>query len=290
MPALKPRSALLRMVDSDLEDESSDLSLAVKSRVAATTIMAPKKRGRPAGSTNKVTKPAQKSTSCRTSGRLAAAAAEEIQQSPQALSDGSNEQRTGTKDTTPDVEEKPKRGRPRTTKAATKSTDIEHENEAAVIHDAPPQPSVPSTRGRPGRKPASAKTEIPETQLPNAMDVDEEGPDELEELPSRPSSGSSNVTARGSASSPLKSQPAADADMNDSALRRRLGELTRKHEALETKYRQLQEVGTREAERNFDRFKKQADERAQSESTSGQLHVNSCMLTGPCGSLEGANR
>ena len=266
------------MVDSDLEDESSDFSLAAKPRVAATTAMPPKKRGRPAGSVNKVTKPAQKSASRRTSGRLAAAAADEIQESPQALSDRSNQQnargrRKTAKDTTPDAEDKPKptRGRPRTTKAAAKPADVEHEDEDTIADDAPSQPPPPKVRGRPGRNPAAAKTEIPETQLPTEMDVDEEEPDELDELPSRPSSGSSNAPVRGTAFSPVKSQRPADMDMSDSTLRRRLGELTKKHEALEAKYRQLQEVGTKEAERNFDRFKKQADERAQSESTPHQL-------------------
>ncbi|CAI4219871.1 unnamed protein product [Parascedosporium putredinis] len=52
-------------------------------------------------------------------------------------------------------------------------------------------------------------------------------------------------------------------DTSDVSLRRKLGELSKKHEILESKYRHLQEVGAREAERNFDRLRKQAEERAQ---------------------------
>lgn len=70
-----------------------------------------------------------------------------------------------------------------------------------------------------------------------------------------------------------------DVDMSDPSLRRRLGELTKKYDALEAKYRQLQEVGTKEAERNFDRLKKQADERAQSESALFQLQTVRHTLT-----------
>ncbi|MBE3044452.1 hypothetical protein IMZ48_18160 [Candidatus Bathyarchaeota archaeon] len=261
------------MVDSDLEDESSDLFLAVKPRVPATATMPPKKaRGRPPGTANKVTKPAQKTTSGRSSGRLADAVADEIQETPEALEKNNQPKgrgrRKAAKDATPEEEEKPKptRGRPRATKAAAKPAAIEHEDEDTLSYDTPPQPPAPKPRGRPGRKPAAVKTEIPETQMPEEMDLDDEEHDELEELPSRPSSGSSNAPARGAAPSSVKNQRDVDVDMSDLSLRRRLGDLTKKHEALEAKYRQLQEVGTREAERNFDRFKKQADERAQSES------------------------
>lgn len=44
-------------------------------------------------------------------------------------------------------------------------------------------------------------------------------------------------------------------------LRRKLGEMTQKYEALELKYRDLREVAVKEAERNFDRLRKQSEER-----------------------------
>lgn len=304
----------MRMVDSDLEDDLSDFSVATKPRVAATPTMPPKKRGRPAGSANKVTKPAQKSTSHRSSGRLAAAAAAEIQETPQAPSDQlkGRGRRKEDQDTVPDIAEKskPARGRPRGAKAATKPMDVEKEDgiliaqhatpqqptpklkgrpgrkaaaaktdipetqqpeDDTIAHDATPQQPAPKTRGRPGRKPAAAKVEIPATELPKGMDIDEEEHDELEQLPPRPSSGSSNAPGRGAVPSSVRSQRVVDVDMGDPSLRRRLSELTEKYETLEGKYRQLQEVGTKEAERNFDRFKKQAGERAQSEPAFHQL-------------------
>ncbi|SPO05068.1 uncharacterized protein DNG_07753 [Cephalotrichum gorgonifer] len=288
MPAAKPRAALMRMVDSDLEDESSVFSVADKPKAAATPIMPAKKpRGRPAGTTNKVTKPAQKSASLRTSGRLGAVAIAEIQESPEVLSKDCSQQnvqgrRKGANDIVPDTAEKrkPTRGRPRGKKAVVESVDIGHkeeegegeeEEDTIAMGIESPEPA-PRPKGRLGRNPKSAKTEIPATQLPEDMDVDEEEYDELDELPSRSSTESARApVTRGTVPSSVKSQRTVDVDAGDPSLRRRLGELTKKYEALESRYRQLQEVGTKEAERNFDRFKKQADERAQ---TSKELISN----------------
>ncbi|EPE08335.1 chromosome segregation protein [Ophiostoma piceae UAMH 11346] len=49
---------------------------------------------------------------------------------------------------------------------------------------------------------------------------------------------------------------------DDASVRRRLGELTKKYDTLEARYRDLKEIGVKEAERNFDRLKKQGEERA----------------------------
>ncbi|KAK3503064.1 chromosome segregation protein Csm1/Pcs1-domain-containing protein [Neurospora crassa] len=53
----------------------------------------------------------------------------------------------------------------------------------------------------------------------------------------------------------------AGARTDDPELRRKLGELTQKYEALELKYKDLREVAVKEAERNFDRLRKQSEER-----------------------------
>lgn len=62
----------------------------------------------------------------------------------------------------------------------------------------------------------------------------------------------------------VRSRPTTTADVEetDSSLRRRLGDLTKKYDALETKYRDLREIGVKEAERSFDRYKKQSEDRA----------------------------
>ncbi|KAI9844829.1 MAG: hypothetical protein M1837_005247 [Sclerophora amabilis] len=47
----------------------------------------------------------------------------------------------------------------------------------------------------------------------------------------------------------------------DPAVRRKLGEMTRKFQNLDLKYRNLREVGVKDAEINFDKLRKQAEER-----------------------------
>ncbi|KAF2091407.1 hypothetical protein K490DRAFT_13255, partial [Saccharata proteae CBS 121410] len=48
-------------------------------------------------------------------------------------------------------------------------------------------------------------------------------------------------------------------------LRRKLGDMTKKFENLDMKYQNLREVGLRDAETNFTKFKKSADERAKAQ-------------------------
>jgi uncharacterized protein (DUF342 family) len=51
-----------------------------------------------------------------------------------------------------------------------------------------------------------------------------------------------------------------DIDTDETTLRRRLGELTKRYESLENRHKDLREVGVKEAERNYDRLKKQSEE------------------------------
>ena len=50
----------------------------------------------------------------------------------------------------------------------------------------------------------------------------------------------------------------------DPATRRKLGEMTKKFENLDLKYRNLRDVGVKEAEANFEKLKKQSEERTRS--------------------------
>jgi hypothetical protein len=56
----------------------------------------------------------------------------------------------------------------------------------------------------------------------------------------------------------------SDTERSDPAVRRKLGEITKKYENLHLKYQDLREIGLKEAERNFERLKKQSDERTKS--------------------------
>lgn len=69
------------------------------------------------------------------------------------------------------------------------------------------------------------------------------------------------------------------AGSDDASVRRRLGELTKKHDTLEARYRDLKEIGVKEAERNFDRLKKQGEDRAKGRSTPFPVYFTGLLLT-----------
>ena len=110
---------------------------------------------------------------------------------------------------------------------------------------------------------------IPETQ-PVPMDVDnsvfpEDNEDAVPQSVFRPT-----VNPRGSPRTrqgPLARRRAGSASdtertVGDPAVRRKLGELTKKFENLDLKYRNLREVGIKEAEANFEKFKMSSDAKA----------------------------
>ncbi|KAL8372367.1 hypothetical protein RB595_001932 [Gaeumannomyces hyphopodioides] len=177
------------------------------------------------------------------------------------------------------------RGRPRAGAAAASGAKRPATRDAPEpVEEAPEPAPVPARRGRKPAAGAKAKTaaaaaaaagredetlEIPETQQApeECMDVDvtedeATGPligDELTEI--SPLQSPPGPAVRHPSISPTKIKSTMDLDESDSSLRRRLGELTRKHDALEAKYRDLREIGVKEAERTFERFKKQTEER-----------------------------
>jgi hypothetical protein len=53
---------------------------------------------------------------------------------------------------------------------------------------------------------------------------------------------------------------ASDTERSDPALRRKLGDMTKKFENLNVKYQDLREIGLKEGERNFERLRKQTEE------------------------------
>ena len=63
-------------------------------------------------------------------------------------------------------------------------------------------------------------------------------------------------------------------------MRRKLGEMTKKYENISIKYQDLREIGLKEAERNFERLKKQSEERTAGEFSTARMrmcvNMNSC--------------
>jgi hypothetical protein len=107
---------------------------------------------------------------------------------------------------------------------------------------------------------------IPETQVP-MMDVSDYGDGEVGEptpipfayrttmAPSVTQSMQTSMLRRRAGSS-------SETERSDPAVRRRLGELTVQLEKLDLRYRNVREIGIKEAERNFERLKRQSEESA----------------------------
>jgi hypothetical protein len=136
---------------------------------------------------------------------------------------------------------------------------------ASVPEDSQEQPSPsPHPRAK-GRR---AEPEVEETQ-----EADEPAAELVDEtiLPDEPASNRyitspvKNARARASLlrhppdASPRKRKLGETEQSGDPELRRRLGELSKKHDALEVKYRNLREIGIIEANANMDKLRKQCE-------------------------------
>ncbi|KAI1170476.1 chromosome segregation protein Csm1/Pcs1-domain-containing protein [Nemania sp. FL0916] len=167
-------------------------------------------------------------------------------------------------------EPKPGRGRRKGSKAQ-KIPTPDDEDELSQVQIEPTAPE-PVKRGRKPKVPVEAEIpetqqaeiEIPETQYADAADMNSEdeptgnpSTHRQQEIPSVQRHLPRSMVIPG-----RRPVSASDSEMSDPTLRRRIGDLTRKHDVLEVKYRDLREIGIIEAERNFDRLKKQSEERA----------------------------
>ncbi|KAK3318673.1 chromosome segregation protein Csm1/Pcs1-domain-containing protein [Apodospora peruviana] len=182
--------------------------------------------------------------------------------------------------------------------AVPKATTRGRPKKTAAAGEAKPEPPVRAAQR--GRKAMTKKheaveeaeeedeTEIPETQQPQDLEEasrvelsepedDDDNDDnrgvEQEEPPIVPRGSRRNASAAPQAlPSPTKrrpiygssASPSKDGGGDGPALRRRLGEMTQKYEALELRYRDLREIAVREAESNFDKLRKQGEEKSKS--------------------------
>ncbi|KAK4238630.1 hypothetical protein C8A03DRAFT_14914 [Achaetomium macrosporum] len=278
MSKASARSHLLGLVDSDSEDGFGESALEV-ARLAAVAhpqqkrTMPPTRRAKASRQpANRVTKPAPKaSTSRRRSSDQLAAVAEEAT--------------TGGRASAPSKGFGRGRGRRRAAAVEQEEEDTTMTEAPAPAAATPPATKQKGSRGRPkkvvvdaetqpaggarrGRKTAAKNTEveveevseIPETQQPDA--TQNGGNDGQEDLTDLPVSQTPARVGAGRGSAPVLSSVSkrplhtSSPDKSEPALRRRLGEMTQKHENLEHKYRDLKEIAIKEAERNFDKLKK----------------------------------
>ncbi|KAF2098485.1 hypothetical protein NA57DRAFT_75730 [Rhizodiscina lignyota] len=144
---------------------------------------------------------------------------------------------------------------------------------------APKSSSNATSRGKKSKREPSTEPQphrlIPETQ-PDPMDI-EPSIDEVTEIPIEPAptravpcapSRSRDVRHTSMVRQPSvpRSRAGSVSDperrTHDPALRRKLGEITKKFENLDLKYKQLKDIGTRDAESNFEKLRKSTEQRA----------------------------
>lgn len=288
-------AALLGLVESDEEEDILVEEAAVVSK------MAPARKPR-ATAANRVTKPPQNATR-RTGGRPTAdtdtvtkaparkALAEKPSNVQEKSAPGKGNKRPAAEDiasaiddeqdeVSMDIGARPKasRGRPR----AAKVPRISNDEEVSTVDQSEPSARPPARRGR--KPKAQVETPPKELEIPETQPVEYEVPEtqpvettelsveeygQIEDLPSHNPPGISSVQRlqpHNLFSTSRRAIPASDSELHEPSMRRRVGDLTRKYENLEAKYRDLRELGVKEAERNYDRLKKQSEERANSES------------------------
>jgi hypothetical protein len=300
MPKAKQgHSTLSGLVESDSEDAQFLDVMPTPDSAAENRPPGKKARGRPKIAPTKVTK--AKAPTRRTSGRLTAKAKANTTASTKnkrpALADKTNQQYASE---TEEVEDSDlnedvvmddqdmedsiiavKQVKPKATKKATTTgrrkavKEISHTNHTIDANT----PEASKLDSRVTKKRGPSKKEIPahpspekvvlETQVP-PMDID--GDAEEDEIVEQTITKTVQNAARAHSNSRPR-QPsvqrrragsASDTERNDPALRRKLGEVTKKYENLHLKYQDLREIGLKEAERNFERLKKQSEERTKS--------------------------
>ncbi|PHH52559.1 hypothetical protein CFIMG_005827RA [Ceratocystis fimbriata CBS 114723] len=290
--------------DSEHEDDLSNMSVTRpapkrKTRTATTTATktnkapekqpapespaesAPKRRGRPPAMTkggNKVQKSVAKPTRAMSSRTKQALADEATLASETSTMSAQGKTRRGKAVATQDaiIEDEyedmmdmsdtqpmaPKRGR-------------QPKKKVVIVDPSVDAPPAKKPRGRPANKPPiepEPETELEESQMDEPTETMEGKDDDVTQAlsippsPPQPPAKAAPVSILRGKKRPVPVD--ADSGSGEVALRRKLGEMNTKFESLEAKYATLRDIGIKEAERNYDKLKKQSEERAQ---TSTQL-------------------
>lgn len=289
---MAPRTASHRAAESESEDDLAAAAAisSVENRRAAQNTLTATKFGK-ALRRNSTTKAPTK--------RKAPAA----KQSRQALKDRTNHPEGSDNEDQDNADgadmehedPKPKVKRARTTAATKKKAPTRAAAEAEDVEDAAqPAPVAKKTRGKKRAPSPEPPRVIPETQQdPEQMeDVSHtiEEADDIEPEPApvarqpnghssrqrstsvqpQPSrAGARSVSAQPGRPGPRERSGSVSGTERerrggDPELRRKLNDMTRKHENLSLKYENLQEVGEKSAQANFDKLKRATDEKAKS--------------------------
>jgi len=130
---------------------------------------------------------------------------------------------------------------------------------------------APTARSKPGhlkRQPSAEpkqRSEVIQDTQRSAVDMDDYRDEDVQEPTPKPIGRFTGVP-RAASQTRQTSVPrrragsASDTERNDPAIRRKLGEMTKKLENLDLKYRNVREIGIKEAEHNFEKLKNQSEE------------------------------
>jgi hypothetical protein len=271
---------LMDLVASDSED-SHFVTQPIQFKTRPATALGSRAAGRPAK--NKVTKPVTKKSTRRLSDRIAAAvdkadgrtALAEMTVNAHAAKQPKTAKDNCVDETAKKSEEslttqKRARGRPKRT-AEDKTREVPDSTRKGHLQRSAATKSKASMTDR----------ERPETQQVDCMveeqDNDSSSGEAAEKIAGDSSMLENHVREPAStfrAALPVPVAPnrteAMSPDRGDPALRRRLGDMTKKYESVEMRYRDLREIAVRDAEQNFDRLKKTTDQRA-----AGKSHLES---------------
>lgn len=111
------------------------------------------------------------------------------------------------------------------------------------------------------------ESQVPDVEISQLSVEDEEEQMDISRLPRAPR----DFTDPRSRQTPVRRRGGSASDPernNDPALRRKLGDITKKYDNLSVKYQDLREVGLKEAERNFERLQKNMSEKTNSKTRS----------------------
>jgi hypothetical protein len=287
MSKVKRPATLSGLIDSDVEEamfnELPTPDSAVENRGAAKKVV----RGRPKAAPTKVTK--AKAPARRISGRLTAKDNSKDVVSKgkrKALADKTNQQYDEETEDVDDFEQDlvmegtevediapTKQAKAKAVKNAVASRGKAANATARTsIGDSQgvPEPALRGMKkGRPATKEiaedSSLEKVIQETQQ-DAMDMDGDD-EEIEDfvLKTALNRQTSYPRPRQQPIQRLRAGSASDTERGDPNLRRKLGEMTKKYENLQLKHQDLREIGLKEYERNYEKLRKQNEDKTRGE-------------------------
>ena len=269
-------STLSGLIDSDSDDAQFVVTMPTPDSAAENKAPAKKARGRPKVAPAKVTK--TKAPARRLSGRLMAKSNATdpvpMKAKRKALADKTNHQLV---DETEEVDEFEQEDTVMedeldATVIAVKENKSQAKKKTAATGKGVTKKKIPAKRSKPMEEmqsPVVLESQVPEVEIENTLEEEE-----IEKPVAKPRHISRQRERSHPRQPSLQRRHAvstSDTERSDPVLRRKLGDMTKKFDSLSVKYQDLREIGLKEAERNFDRFKKQSEDAKASKSDNTSL-------------------